>query len=258
MATKYSSYDSSSGNIFSLTTITGQSGVFTSTLSGNTITGNSGLFTYVTGATLEVELGTIYDLAVTSGYATGLICGSGEFTYVSGTTVTGVTGQFTALTGDTAGFTTVTGVTVTGSTGNFNIVSGATITGVTGQFTALTGNTAGFTTVSGTKFDVSGFYIGNVADVSALNIDCTSGNYFIKTITGDSTFTVSNIPASGRSYGMTLEITHTSGAITWFSGVEWPSSTPPTLTTGKTHLFIFVTDDGGSRWRGASLVDYVN
>jgi hypothetical protein len=28
------------------------------------------------------------------------------------------------------------------------------------------------------------------------------------------------------------------------------------LTTAKTHLLIFVTDDGGTRWRGAALVDY--
>jgi hypothetical protein len=32
----------------------------------------------------------------------------------------------------------------------------------------------------------------------------------------------------------------------------------PTLTTGKTHLFFFVTDDGGTRYRGSALVDYVN
>lgn len=104
---------------------------------------------------------------------------------------------------------------------------------------------------------VNGSYRGNIVAVGALDIDCSAGNYFIKTISANSTFTVSNVPSS-RSYGLTLELTHTSGTITWFSDVEWPKATPPTLTTGKTHLFMFVTDDGGTRWRGAALVDYTN
>jgi hypothetical protein len=30
------------------------------------------------------------------------------------------------------------------------------------------------------------------------------------------------------------------------------------LTAGKTSLFIFVTDNGGTRWRGAFLANYTN
>jgi hypothetical protein len=102
---------------------------------------------------------------------------------------------------------------------------------------------------------VNGSYRSNVVEVSALDINCSAGNYFTKTINSNSTFTVSNVPA-GRSYSFTLELTHTSGSITWFSGVEWPNGIAPTLNTVKTHLFMFVTDDGGTRWRGAALVDY--
>ena len=104
---------------------------------------------------------------------------------------------------------------------------------------------------------INGSYRGNLTAVSALDIDCSAGNYFTKTIAGASTFTVSNVPSS-RAYAFTLELTHTSGTITWFSGVEWPGGTAPTLTTGKTHLFMFVTDDGGTRWRAASLINYTN
>jgi len=106
-----------------------------------------------------------------------------------------------------------------------------------------------------TKLDVSGSYAGNATAVSALDIDCSAGNYFTKTINGASTFTVSNVPAS-RNYAFTLELEHTSGAITWFSTAEWPGGTAPTLTTGKTHLFIFQTDNGGTRWRASSLINY--
>ena len=94
--------------------------------------------------------------------------------------------------------------------------------------------------------------------VSALDIDLNDGNFFTKTINGNSTFTFSNPPASGTVGSFMLELTHTSGTVTWPSSVKFPADTAPTLTTGKTHLFFFVTDDGGTRYRGASLVDYVN
>lgn len=102
---------------------------------------------------------------------------------------------------------------------------------------------------------VNGSYRGNVVAVGALDIDCSAGNYFTKTINANSTFTVSNVPSS-RSYAFTLELTHTSGTVTWFSGVAWPGGTAPTLTTGKVHLFMFVTDDGGTTWRASSLINY--
>lgn len=94
--------------------------------------------------------------------------------------------------------------------------------------------------------------------VSALDIDLNNGNYFTKTINANSTFTFSNPPSSGTVGSFVLELTHTSGTVTWPSSVKFPADTAPTLTTGKTHLFFFVTDDGGTRYRGASLVDYVN
>jgi len=103
-----------------------------------------------------------------------------------------------------------------------------------------------------------GPYTEDVTAVAALDVDCSLGNYFTKTIAANSTFTFSNAPASGRAYAFTLEVTHTSGTITWPTSVKWPYDVTPTLTTGKTHLFMFVTRDGGTRWRGSALVDYVN
>ena len=97
-----------------------------------------------------------------------------------------------------------------------------------------------------------------VKTVSALELDLSTGNYFIKTISGNSTFTFANPAASGTVTAFTLELTHSSGTVTWPSSVKWNADTAPTLTTGKTHLFMFVTDDGGSRYRGSALVDYVN
>lgn len=93
-------------------------------------------------------------------------------------------------------------------------------------------------------------------DVAAgTNIDCAAGNYFIKTVSGNITFTVSNVPAN-RAYAFTMEVTHTSGTITWFSGVQWPSNIAPSLTSGKVHLFTFLTDNAGTTWRGVSNINY--
>jgi hypothetical protein len=103
--------------------------------------------------------------------------------------------------------------------------------------------------------DVTGSYRSGITAIAASNIDCSAGNYFTKTISSNTTFTISNVPSS-RAYCFTLELTHTSGAVTWFSGVEWPEGVAPSLTAGRTSLFIFVTDDGGTRWRGAFLSNY--
>ena len=98
---------------------------------------------------------------------------------------------------------------------------------------------------------------GTVTAVAALDIDCSLGSYFTKTINGNSTFTFSNVPA-GKAYAFTFELTHTGGTVTWPTKVKWPGDTAPSLTTGKTHLFVFVTDDGGTRWRGVANTNYVN
>ena len=108
------------------------------------------------------------------------------------------------------------------------------------------------------SFNINGQYKQVSEAVSALEIDLSAGNYFTKTISGNSTFTFANPPASGTVGSFTLELTHSSGTVTWPSSVKFNSDTAPTLTTGKTHLFFFVTDDGGTRYRGAALVDYVN
>lgn len=111
-------------------------------------------------------------------------------------------------------------------------------------------------TSTGAIYD-NGSVRSNIVAVPALDIDCSAGNYFTKTINGASTFTVSNVPAS-RAYAFTLELTHTSGTVTWFANLQWAGGTAPTLTTGKTHLFTFVTDDGGARWRGVANINYTN
>jgi hypothetical protein len=108
---------------------------------------------------------------------------------------------------------------------------------------------------AGIELDLAGSYAQSVNALSALDINCSIGNYFTVTVNSNVTFTVSNIPTS-RAYSFGLCVYHNSGSISWFSGVKWPKNTAPTLTTYRQHSFIFTTHDGGINWSGAALVDY--
>ena len=117
---------------------------------------------------------------------------------------------------------------------------------------------AGISTI-GAGASVTGAYKSNISTVSGTTIDCSQGNYFTKTITGATAFGFSNVP-TGCVYIMTLEVTCNGSAAATFTGtaVKFPADTAPTLTDGKTTLFTLITDDGGTRWRANSSVDYVN
>ena len=130
-----------------------------------------------------------------------------------------------------------------------------------------TGTTVGVSTVTtanittatiSTSLDVDGAYTSSVSAVAALDIDLSASNYFTKTIAGDSTFTFSNPPASGTVGSFTLEVNYSSGNITWPGSVYWNGAgqTAPTITAGKVQLYMFVTRDGGTTYRGALLADY--
>ena len=85
-------------------------------------------------------------------------------------------------------------------------------------------------------------------------VNPTLGRYFTRTISSSGAFVFSAPPSA--VYEFTLKVTHTSGTITWPASVTWPGGVAPTLTAGKTHIFKFVTDDTGTKWRGMAWADY--
>ena len=215
--------------------------------------------------------------------------GTGAPSFPNGASITGVL-TATSFSGSLAGTaSTATAATnayglvgspsinvgsVTGTTGTFsgNVSVGGTLTydDVTnidsvGLITARSGINvlAGVSTFAaqieangGTK--ITGSQTSNISAMGANSVDCSAGNYFTKTITGATTFTFDNVP-TGVAYTFTMEVTlNGSNAITWPGSVKWPADTAPTITDGKTQLFVFLTDDGGTRWRGSSVVDYTN
>lgn len=227
-------------------------------------TGVSGLGTGVASA-LAVNTGTAGAVVLFDG-ALGTPT-SGTVTNLTGTASININGTVGATTANTGKFTTLD------ATGNVGFDGGTFVFNETGAdkdfriegdskthlfFSDASVDRIGINqSAPAGRLDLDGNYVENIVAMAALSVDCSAGNYFTKTINGASTFTFDSVPAS-RAYAFALELTHTSGAVTWPTTVKWPADTAPTLTAGKTHIFIFVTDDGGTRWRGSSLVDYVN
>jgi hypothetical protein len=90
--------------------------------------------------------------------------------------------------------------------------------------------------------------------MAANDINLALGNFFTKTISGATTLTRSNVPASGQAASFILELTNGGSAvITWFSGVKWAGGTAPTLTTSGVDILGFYSHDGGTTWRGLVL-----
>jgi len=90
--------------------------------------------------------------------------------------------------------------------------------------------------------------------IAAANIDLSLGNYYSKTISGTTTFTVSNTPASGTASAFVLELTNGGSAtVTWWAGVKWAYGTAPVLTLSGVDVLAFYTFDGGTTWRAFLL-----
>ena len=87
-------------------------------------------------------------------------------------------------------------------------------------------------------------------------VNCHNGNSFSLVLSGNTTFTFTNPPASGTAYSFSVEIIQDSGGsgytVTWPSSVDWPAATAPTLTATASakDIFVFTTRDGGTNWYG--------
>jgi len=118
---------------------------------------------------------------------------------------------------------------------------------------ALTDETGSGLAVFGTTPTITGLREKSTA-VSASDIDLSAGNYFTKTISGTTTFTVSNVATSGDVAAFVLVLTNGGSAtVTFFSGVTWAGGTAPTLTASGVDILGFFTINGGTTWRGLVL-----
>lgn len=198
-----------------------------------------------------------------TGTSVGLKVGTGKTFNITDGTVTGFTVGKISATGTPSVSTYLRG---DGSWASIpsQVYPGAGIAVSTGSawgtsLTAPSGSIVGTTdtqtltnkTLTGAVLDASK---STVNTVSASAVDCSVGSYFIKTASGALTWTVTNVPASG-AFSFILELTNGgTGTQTWFSGIKWPGGTAPTLTTSGVDVLGFITDDGGTTWRGVQLM----
>ena len=91
--------------------------------------------------------------------------------------------------------------------------------------------------------------LGNVTGATAMNL--LNGNVFSATVTGATTFSITNVPASGTCASLSLILVNGgSAAVTWMAGTVWASGVAPTLTVAGTDILVFFTVNGGTTWYG--------
>ena len=133
--------------------------------------------------------------------------------------------------------------------------SGNVITSTYATKTDVNGcvKTTGNQTVAGVKTFSSYSQAPNIFEttqaLSGSSIDCSSASTFTKTISANTTFTITGVPSSKASTICLLLTNGGSYTVTWPSNVKWPSATVPTLSTGIDLITLF-TPNGGTTWYG--------
>ena len=107
--------------------------------------------------------------------------------------------------------------------------------------------------VSGIKTFTQGPF-GTTYALPAAAIDLSQGVIFTKTITANTTFTITNVP-TGAAATFNLILTNGgSKTITWPASVKWADNTAPDLTSSGVDVLTFVTPNGGTTWYGTVAV----
>lgn len=105
------------------------------------------------------------------------------------------------------------------------------------------------TNVTTAASSLSGAQTWLSSTISGTNIDLSISNFYQKTITANTTFTLSNVPPAGTAVEFYLELTNPGAYTTLFwSNVKWANNTAVTLPAYGTITLAFTTDDGGATW----------
>ena len=156
------------------------------------------------------------------------------------------------------------------ATQNTNIANKLSLTGVLDQTIAGNVTISGTTNIQQLNIAGSSFINTNRAITrygtthnvlgsgdGTRDIDLSLGNFVSANVTGITTWTFSNPLADPAATGFVLELTNGgSAALTWPLSVQWPGGTAPSLTEAGIDVLTFITDDGGTTYRGVvSMLD---
>jgi hypothetical protein len=166
--------------------------------------------------------------------------------YAPSLTGSGASGTWSInVTGNAATVTTVTSGQITGGLGYTPISqNGGTVNG----YLDFLDNNLIRPTIK--DYSLAHNALGNVSGGVTVNMEL--GNYASATAVGALTWTFANPPTGARVGSIILELTN-GGAYTqyWPAAVKWPSGSAPSLAAAGVDVLVFITDDGGSNWRGA-------
>jgi hypothetical protein len=233
-------YQPLDGDLTAIAALSGTTGIVRKTDTNTYSLDTATYLTEITSGQVTTALGfTPYNATNPSGYLSTVNLTSN------------VTGALPVANGGT-GATTLTGYVKGTGTSAMTASAAIPVADVTGAAPLASPTFTG--TVTTATADLLGSVRSNITTVAASAVDCSLGNYFIKTATGALTWTATNVPAT-RAYSFILELTNGgTGTQTWFSGIKWPSGTAPTLVASGVDVLGFITDDGGTTWRGVQLM----
>jgi hypothetical protein len=133
--------------------------------------------------------------------------------------------------------------------GLLNEIFGNETTGIDAKLKAVSDVADGAVQKDGTDSTMTGVLTTlivreKVEAIAASEIDWNEGNYFTKTISGNTTFTFANLPATlGDAQFITVRVIN-SGlySVSWPATVNWHNGTTPTQTASGTDVYVLVCE----------------
>ena len=102
--------------------------------------------------------------------------------------------------------------------------------------------------------EVSVAIVEKMISLANASIDVRAANHFRKTITGDTTFLVSNLPPADSVVTFTLHLVNAGSAVVNFwANITWSEGKKPTLAVAGRDVLAFTSYDGGATWDGYQL-----